>query len=151
MRGRKNYKSMKKISIISGILLFTLSLFFNSCGKSNNNPVDKYVDILESAASQAEQIHSTSDFLNIQQIISPEATQKIVEENEDYILTDKDKEKLKKSFDKLLKVSYEKTIKYGGMPEEIKKQAKGQMELLIEGANKGIDNAKNLGYINRII
>ena len=141
---------MKKINLFIGLLIFSFSLGIVSCGKSSNSPVDQYVDILDEATKKAEKISSMADLMNVQSIISPEDALAIVSKNSDYVLTDSDKDKLKKSYDKLLRVAYDKTTEFGGLSDEVKKQTKAQVDLIIEAANKGIDNAKTLGDLNGI-
>lgn len=138
---------MKKLSVILSLLLVVIA---SGCHKSANTPVDEYIGILDRATEKAEKISSMNDLLNVQEIISPEAALEIVKENSGYQLTDKDKDKLKKSYDKLLRVAYDKTAEYGGLPDEYKEQAKAQVELIIEAANKSIDAASTLGDLNGI-
>lgn len=141
---------MKKLKFLLFVALTFGCTYIVSCSKSGNSPVDQYVELLDQATKKAEKISSMSDLTNVQGIISPQEAMKIVSDNSDYELTDNDKEKLKKSYDKLLKVAYEKTAEYGGVPEEYKEQVKTQVDLIIEAANKGIDNAKTLGDLNGI-
>ena len=141
--------NMRKINIYISILFFTISfLTFSSCGKGQDTPVDKLCAIMNEAADKVETISSASDLIYMKEVITPQAAQTILNENADYQLTKKDKEKLKKSYDRLLKTAYEKTAEYGGFPEAIKKQTKVQIDGIIEAANKGIENAKTLGDIN---
>lgn len=141
---------MKKTGTLISLLLLILSGMAFSCSKSGGDPVDEYVGLLETATKKAEQIKSASDLMNVQEIISPEDAMEIMRNHSTYELTDKDKDKLKKSYDKLLRVAYDKTIEYGGLPEEIKEQTKAQVDLIIDAANKSIDNAKTLGELNGI-
>lgn len=141
---------MKKILVILALVSIVSLSQLSSCGKGGNSPVDQYVEVLDEATKKAEQINSMSDLMNVQAIISPEEAMNIMRENAAYELTDGDKEKLKKSFDKLLRVAYEKTAEYGGIPESLKEQAKGQVDLMIEAANNGIDQAKTLGDLSGI-
>ena len=130
------------LSLVTIISLFHLS----SCSKGgSSSPVDEYINILDEATKKTEQIKSYDDLTNVQSIISPEEAMKIVRDNADYVLTDNDKDKLKKSYDKLLKVAYEKTAKFGGLPEEMQKNALMQADLVIEAANKQIDRANTMG------
>lgn len=139
---------MKRINLfLSLIVILGAGLLF-SCGKGGKSPVDQYVEILDQATEKAEKISSMADVLNVQQIISTEETTKLLKDNADYELTDKDKEKLKKSYDKLLKVAYNKTTEYSGIPDSMKKQTDGQLELIIEAANKVIDNAHTLSDLD---
>ena len=132
------------------LLIFVASCCMVSCGKGGNSPVDEYVAILDNATEKAEKISSMEDLLNVQEIISPEAAMNIVNNNADYVLTKEDKEKLKKSYDRLLKVAYEKTAEYGGLPEGMKKQTKGQIQLFIDAANEGIDRARTMGELTGV-
>ena len=138
---------MKNFKILLGLFVIFVGGQLISCSKHSNTPVDQYVEILDEAVKKANEIKSYDELTNVQAIISPEDAMEIMNSYSDYELTDKDKEKLKKSFDKLLKVAYEKTAEYGGLPEEMKKTAMRQSELIIEAANKKIDNANTLGDI----
>ena len=142
---------MKKLQFLLGILMILGACQLSSCGKGGgNSPVDQYVEVLDQATKKAEQISSMSDLLNVQAIISPQEAMNIINENADYELTDSDKNKLKKSYDKLLRVAYDKTIEFGGLSEDMKKQTKAQIDLIIDAANKGIENAKTFGELNGI-
>lgn len=121
-------------------------IFSFGCHRSNT-PVDEYVAILEQAAEKVEQISSFGELMDVNEIISPDEALEVIHNNPDYPLTDKDKERLKQSYDRLLRASYEKTLEYGDFPESIKKQTRKQMELYIETANSGIDRAKTLGEL----
>ena len=150
-RGKQHLNKMKKFNIILfSLIAFSCCISVSSCGKSGNTPVDQFTDLLEQATQKAEKISSMADLVNVQEIISPEDAMKILQENADYKLSDSDKDKLKKSYDKLLKVAYEKTAEYSGLPDEYKKQAKAQVDLIIEAANNSIDQAKTLGDLNHM-
>ena len=134
-----------------GLVMVAMFALAVSCTKKEAiSPVDRYIEILDEATRKTEAISSMDELINFQDIISPQEAFDLVKENADYKLTDKDKDKLKKSFDKLLKVAYEKTADLGGFPEEIKKQTKAQGDLFIEAANKRIDEAATLGELNGI-
>ena len=139
---------MKKLKFLLSFVILLAACQLSSCGKGGNSPVDQYVEILDNATKQAEKINSMSDLMNVQQIISPEDAMEIVRNNADYKLSDSDKDKLKKSYDKLVRVAYDKTAEYSGLPEEMKDQLKGQVELVIEAANKAIDAAQTMGELN---
>lgn len=141
---------MKKFKILIMVIMAVATIQLWSCSKGGNSPVDQYVEILENATNKAEKISSMSELLDVQAIISPEKAMQILKDNADYELTDKDKAKLKKCYDKLLKVAYDKTAEYGGLPAELREQTKAQVDLVIEVANKGIDNAKTLGDLRGI-
>lgn len=139
---------MKKSGIIiSFIVTLFATCLLSACGKGGTTPVDEYVAILDAATEKAEKISSKEDLLNVKDIISPEAAMKIMRDNADYELTGSDKEKLKKSYDKLLRVAYEKTAEYGGLPDAIKEQTKDQIQLFIDAANEGIDRAHTMGEL----
>ena len=139
---------MKSIKIFVGlILMMAVAFCMDSCGKGSQSPVDEYVAILDEAAEKAEKISSMQDLLNVHEIISPEAAMNVANNNADYVLSKSDKEKLKKSYDKLLKVAYEKTAEYGGLPQDVMKQTKNQINLFIEAANDRIDGSQTLGEL----
>ncbi|MCH5228874.1 MAG: hypothetical protein J1F12_02635 [Muribaculaceae bacterium] len=142
---------MKKQNYFISLLFCVVLALSVSCGKGGGNtPVDQYVEVLDQAREKTEKINSTADLLNFQDIVNPQDAWNIIKDNSEYVLTDSDKDKLKKSYDKLLKVAYEKTIEYGGLPDEMKDATKAQVDLIIDAANKGIDNAKTLGDLNAI-
>ena len=142
---------MKKLNYLLALIAVIAMVGVSSCRKHHgNSPVDQYVEILDAAIEKTEKINSFEDLTDVQQIINPQEALEIVQKNAGYELTDNDKEKLKKSFDKLLKVAYNKTIEYGGVPESMKEATKAQVDLIIDAANKGIDNAKTLGELNGI-
>lgn len=139
---------MKNLKIFTIGLVALLACGFASCHKGGNTPVDQFVELMDEATKKAEKINSVSELQNVQDIISQEDALKIVRENPDYVLTNGDKDKIKKSYDKLLRTAYEKTAELSGFPEEIKQQSKAQIELIIDAANKGIDNATTLGDLS---
>ena len=139
---------MKNVTFLFAALFIFCAAQFSSCSKSENTPVDRYVEIIEEATKQAEQIKSMDEMANIQSVISPEDAQELIKSSYDYQLTDSDKEKLKKATDKLIKVAFEKTVKFSNFSETDKKNAEMQIDLAIEAANKYIDNATTLGQIS---
>ena len=141
---------MKRLNLLIGLLVILASCQLFSCGKGGNSPVDQYVAIIEESTKKAEKLSDMSELTNVQAVISPQELLQIVAENPDYELTDKDKEKLKKSIDKFIKVAYDKTMSIGEVPEEMRETMKQQCELMIEANNRGIDQAKTLSDLNRI-
>lgn len=141
---------MKKLGLISILVLSLGAFLMVACGKKEDTPVDQFIEVMDQATKKAEEIKSMADVYNVQEILSPQEGWEIIRNNADYPLTDSDKKKLKKSFDKLLRVGYEKTVEYSGLPEELKKQSLAQVDLIIEGANKMIDNAQTFGEISGI-
>ena len=138
--------NMKTIKILLSALVIISAVQLSSCGhKNSDSPVDQYIQMLDEATEKTKQINSFEDLTNVQDIISPEKATEILRNNMDYVLTKGDKGKLKKSYDKLLKVAYEKTTKFGGFPEEVKKATMDQADLVIDAANKRIDEAETLG------
>lgn len=134
---------MKRLSYILAILF---ACFAFSCGhKSGNSPVDQYVSMLEKATEKAEKISSFSELINVQEIISPEDARQIILDNRDYPLDENDKKMLKKSYDKLIRVAYEKTAEFGDLSDSMKKDSKKQIEMLIDLSNSKIDRAATFG------
>ena len=119
-------------------------LLLPGCSK-DNSPVDQYVKLLDQASDKAEKISSIGDLVNVQEIISPENANEIIRQNKDYKLSDSDKEKLKKSYERLLRIAYKKTIEYGGLEEASRKQMENQIDLFLDGAKASIDKAHTLG------
>lgn len=136
---------MKKIKFIFSLLVILATVQLSSCGKSDS-PVNQIVEILDQATQKTEAISNAAELANVQNIISPDDIWKIIKENSDYELTKGDKEKLKKSYNKLVKTAYEKTSEY--LPsEDTKKSIKSQLDLMMEAIDRNIDEATTLGNI----
>ena len=137
---------MKQLKLLLGLLVIFATLQVSSCGKQSNSPVNQIVEILDEATKKTEQISNASELTNVQNVISPEAVWTIINDNSDYELTKDDKEKLKKSYNKLVKAVFEKSSEF--VPSESMKQSvKSQLDLMVEAINRNIDNAKTLGSI----
>lgn len=133
---------MKAIRYIFPLLL----LFLFACGKSGNSPVDQIVVLLDQATEKTENINSFAQLNDVKNIISPEEIWTIIRENADYKLSDSDKGRLKKSYDKLVKAAYEKSCEF--VPsDEMKKMVKSQLDIMMEGIKNNIENAETLGQI----
>ena len=137
---------MKHLKLLLGFIVIFAALQISSCGKGSGSPVDQIVEMLDEAADKTDKITSEASLLNVQNLISPDEIYKIINDNSDYELTKGDKEKLKKSYNHLVKSVYEKTSEF--VPsEEMKKVVKNQLDLMMEGINRSIDNATTLGSI----
>lgn len=141
---------MKALKTFTFSLLSLFCLNIVSCNDSGSKAVDQYIETLDRATEKVEEINNFSELLNYKEIISSEEVEKIISQNPDYLLSDSDKERIKKSYDKLLKTAYEKTIQYSGLPEAYQKEANTKIEMLIHKANYGIDNAETLGELLRV-
>ena len=140
---------MKAIKILLGLMVAFAAINLASCGRGDS-PVREYVEILDQAADKADKISSMEELMNVHAIISPEDAMQIMKENADYKLSKSDKEMLKKSYGRLLRIAYKKTAEYGDLPEGLKRQFEGQIDLFIEAANKSIDSATTFGQLNGI-
>lgn len=139
---------MKQFKILF-IALFAISMgVIISCSKSDS-PVDEYVKILDNATNQIEAANSLSDLQNLQELASPEDSE-LIKQSQDYKLTDGDKEKLKKSMDKFMRVLSEKSIEFSTYPDNMKEAAKSQIDLAIDAINQLIDKAETLGDLDKI-
>ena len=137
---------MKHLKLLLGFIVIFAALQISSCGKGSGSPVDQIVEMLDEAADKTDKITSEASLLNVQNLISPDEIYKIINDNSDYELTKGDKEKLKKSYNHLVKSVYDKTSEF--VPsEEMKKVVKNQLDLMMEGINRSIDNATTLGSI----
>lgn len=141
---------MKKITLIFISLLFIFtSAQLSSCGKGSDSPVDKIIVLLDEATEKTENINSMAELTNVKNIVSPEDIWTIIKENSDYKLTKGDKEKLKKSYNRLLKVAYEKSSEFSPS-EELKKVVKSQLDLMMQAVDSNIENAETLGDIRSL-
>ena len=137
---------MKKLNFILSFVILLAAVSFNSCGKGGDTPVDQIVELLDEATKKTEAINSMAELSDVKNIISPQEVWNIIRDNSDYELTKGDKEKLKKSYNKLVHVAFEKTSEY--VPsDELKKAVKSQLDLMMEAIDKNIDDASTLGDI----
>ena len=137
-------KQLKLFLLLTSVFIFA---GFISCSKNENTPVDQYVELIEEAIQKLENIKSSEGIENIANIMQNPKAQELDKEYADYVLTEADKKKLKKSLDKLIHVAYDKTMEYAGLPENIIKLKKAQVDMMVEAANQQIDNATTLGEI----
>lgn len=136
---------MKTVKFILSLFVILATIQLSSCKKSDS-PVNEIVEILEQATKKTEEIKSAADLANVDNIVKPKDIWEIINANSDYELTKGDKEKLKKSYNKLVKAAYEKTSEY--LPsDDMKKSIKSQLDLMVEAIGNNIDNAKTLGSI----
>lgn len=142
---------MKKILriLFSGFIILATCQLTSCGGGKDNTPVDQIVEVLDKTARQAEELTGDSDLSTIQNVIYPEEAVEIIRNNYDYVLSDNDKKKLKKSFDNLLKVAYEKTAEVANFPDEMKKSTMSQLKLVTDGVNSMIENANTLGELSQ--
>lgn len=119
---------MKKLYSILSVSLLALVIGFASCTKQSPaiefcNQIDKFVKEMNEA-KDPQQLEALSASKYQEQAI------KICEQNADYVLTEADKEALKKSLNNLLKTSMTKQYEILGQPVD---------ETAIESFAKSID------------
>ena len=129
------------------VVFSAIGLF--SCGQ-NETPVDKYVKLLDEATEKTERIHNLDELMQARDIISVQEIMEIARESKDYCLKDSDREKIKKSYDLLLRTTYKKTIEYGNFTEEMNRRMESQVENFIEEANKRIDKIQTFGELGAL-
>ena len=139
---------MKKTKFIGLFLSLVSFVMIASCGKGGNTPVDQYVAAIEQATEQLKNL-SDSDNINTKDI-PPQKALDISEKYADYKLTDDDKEKLKKSFDKYVKALFEQLANQAGLPESMKPQIKNQSKLVLEAINAHIEEAATMADLGRV-
>ena len=145
---------MKKLISTLCLAFFLITgLQLSSCagGSDSNSPVAQYVELLEKATKQIEGISNLEELKDVQRGVESQQATTLLLESKDYVLTDSDKEKLKKATDKMLKAVFDKSIELSGLEEDMKKTMKDQSELAIEAVNKNIDKATTLGQINGLM
>lgn len=139
---------MKKFKFLTLLLtLLTLSVM-GSCGKGGNTPVDQYAAAIDSATEQIKNLKESED-INAKDI-PPQKALAVSEKYSDYPLTDSDKDKLKKSFDKYVKALFDKIAERVGGHDEVKEQIKSQAKLIIEATNSHIEEAQTLGELGKV-
>lgn len=140
---------MKPLNFVFAFIILLATCQFSSCGKGGNSPVDQIVSILDQATEKTENIQSMTDLTNVKSIISPEDVWQIIQKNSDYKLTKGDKNKLKKSYNHLVKTAYEKSCEFV-TSDELKKAVKSQLDLMLGAIDQSIDNAETLGDIRSL-
>lgn len=145
----KIFYSRKSAGLLAGLALIFISVcYLGACSKSDT-PVDQIVEIMKGYEKKIDAIHSPEGVQDCMTLISSTEINEIIKENSDYPLTDSDKAKLKKNYDKLLEKAYDKTVEY--VPSEIlRKEAKRQLDLFKEGIGERVDKAETLGEIKDI-
>lgn len=138
---------MKQLKYLLSLLVIMAGCTLYSCGKGEQTPVDQYVDVIEQTTKNVENLKEV-DLTNMQELLSPQAAHKIAEEYADYQLTDKDKDKLKKSCRKLMKAVYKKVLEYDQLNEAMKQQLKGQEDMVVSAVDQLIDHSQTLGQID---
>lgn len=93
---------MKKFMLFAAAILAVSSISLSSCSK---NPVDKIVDIYESAASKVEHAESFDEVRDIM-IDAREKVEKIESENKDRELTHEERQKIQDAFGKCRDAEY---------------------------------------------
>ena len=135
--------NMKKLTFILSIVILLAAV---QCGKKDSSPVDEIVALMDDATKKTEQIQNLAELSNVNRIVPQEEVWNIIRNNSDYKLTDGDKEKLKKSFNKLVKTAFEKTGEFVS-DDTMKKAFRSQLDLMMEGIDRSIDQAATLGDI----
>lgn len=132
---------MKKINSILSMVLIALVVGFASCSKQT--PVTDFCSQIDKFTKE---INDAKDLQQLQNISTNELqanTDKILEENADYVLTDADKAALKKSMTNLFKASISKQAELIGYPMDEK-----QIEDMAKSIEPTIDAATTFGEIN---
>lgn len=132
--------------LFSAIIILSLSGLLYSCGNSDS-PVDRLTAIIDKATEQVKDSKSNDALENIQSAMVTDGAEALIKDNANYELTNSDKNKLKKSMEKLVKAAFEKSISYYNFDESVKKNLRSQIDMAVAGINTTIDQAKTLGEI----
>lgn len=133
---------MKTSLRLSTLCTLLCALFLFSCSHSDT-PVDKIVGILDQATQNTEKITNQYQLNDVGSIVSPQEIWNIINEYPDYELTKEDKDKLKKSYHKLMDAAYKKSCEFV-TSDELKNLVKKQVDIVMAGIDTNIDNAKTL-------
>lgn len=116
------------------LMVAVLAIAVSACASQGEKAVDAYCDALDKASElieKAPNAEAAMDALNNEQDI--DGVKKLVKENADYELTDKDKDKIKAANIRMMKAMN----KFIHLPED----------MIETEINKQIDDAKTLGEI----
>ena len=140
---------MKTLKYLFSAFIVLAALQLTSCG--GNNPAAKYIDIMNKIVDKMEKCQNMEE-LN-QLIADPtlrDEASTLVKDNQDYVLTDSDKENLIKVNDRMMRVMLEKSTELSGLPEEFKKGAEAQLQASMEELHNYIEGCKTLGDLDAL-
>ena len=132
-------KTLKNIIAILAIAI--MSLTFNACG--DKTPADKFVDALNNAESKIRKASSIEDIMNMSEALK--ISENIASENQEYELTDADKEAIKKAMEKLYRTAYSKENELTGQNLPIE-----QIDMIVNMMAFSVDNATTFGDFVRV-
>lgn len=135
------------LSILCLCMVISCCSLLSSCG-GGDSPVDRYVEIIDSATEKINEATSKEQLEEIQTGEESLKANLILEESGDYVLTKSDKEKLKKSIDKMLRALFKKSLELSTLPDDFKSTLQSQSDMAVEAVNKNIDNASTLEEIS---
>ena len=131
-------------------VVIAVAVQFLSCS-GNDSPIGKYVELVNKVTDEVTSINSLEELRDIDQADYAAQLSEIMQTSGNYELTDSDKEKLKKAYDRFLNEFFKKTLDLSNLPDEIKETMSSQKELAIERVNTSIENSKTLSEIQSII
>lgn len=140
-------KYMKTVVKTSVWALLLMGLFiFNSCKSGGEQVVDEMCDTIEKVTKELDKCKDFQDIQNsnYKKILEDSKLNVKIKENQDYILSASDKEKLKKTFNNFIKIFMTKIVGLsGGMVEE--SAIEENTKLVEQQIDEQIQSSKTLG------
>ena len=140
-------KYMKTAVKTSVWALLLMGLFiFNSCKSGGEQVVDEMCDTIEKVTKELDKCKDFQDIQNsnYKKILEDSKLDAKIKENQDYVLSASDKEKLKKTFNNFIKIFMTKIVGLsGGMVEE--SAIEENTKLVEQQIDEQIQSSKTLG------
>ena len=140
-------KYMKAVVKTSVWALLLMGLFiFNSCKSGGEQVVDEMCDTIEKVTKELDKCKDFQDIQNsnYKKILEDSKLNVKLKENQDYVLSASDKEKLKKTFNNFIKIFMTKIVGLsGGMVEE--SAIEENTKLVEQQIDEQIQSSKTLG------
>ena len=144
-----NFQLMMKCSRLTiVILLFLFTFLYVACSKDKESPIDEYIEIIEQETDKLEKVNNSEAFQKeIEEFMRNSRLQDLEKEYADYTLSYNDKDRLKTSVERFMRVALSKTMDYVGNSQYMNQLKESQLDAMIEAVKTKIDNAKTFGEI----
>lgn len=130
---------MKSIKSILALAIIAILVGLSSCGKAT--PAEQFAEELNKLTKDVSSVKTADEYMKIQEGI--QAADKIITENADYQLTDKDRDAIKSAMKNFFSAMFNKI-------GELQNQEvpAGQVDMMVNMITGAVDNAKTLGELN---
>ena len=131
---------MKLIKTVLLLAVVALATGLGACSK-NDNPAEKFAGEIEKITKEVNSIKTQEGFQDLQSGLL--AADQIAKDNADYVLTDADKETIKKAMGDFFRSVFKK-----GMELEGHEVSDAQIDMMVNMATASVDRASTLGELS---